>query len=160
MDYNKVLEWKDFSSPEKLSEWMEAAVEAIKELKARAEAAEAIVDKYQTEIVPRLRERAETAKKENAQLKEDLENWSYNCNAAIKRAQQFKRERDAAHALIKQDMHQEETGELVTCFGYPLEKVRDLVEADKVGRCFILTDERIRKANEMFKSWLFGGKEE
>lgn len=44
------------------------AVEAIKELKARAETAEAIVDKYQAEIVPRLRERAERAESENKGL--------------------------------------------------------------------------------------------
>lgn len=40
--------------------------------------------------------RAETAEKENAQLKKDLSNWSYNCKVAVERAQHFKRERDAA----------------------------------------------------------------
>ena len=36
-------------------DYIDDAVEAIKELKARAETAEAIVDKYQTEIVPKWR---------------------------------------------------------------------------------------------------------
>lgn len=43
-----------------------------------------------------LERRAETAEKENTQLKEELSNWSHNCKAAVERAQQFKRERDAA----------------------------------------------------------------
>lgn len=44
------------------------AAQAIKELQARAETAEAILDKYQTEIVPRLREMAERAERENKGL--------------------------------------------------------------------------------------------
>lgn len=36
-------------------DYIDDAVEAIKELKARAETSEAIVDKYQTEIVPKWR---------------------------------------------------------------------------------------------------------
>lgn len=46
--------------------------------------------------IGKLLTRAETAEKENARLKEDLENWSYNCKVMLERAQQFKRERDAA----------------------------------------------------------------
>lgn len=45
-----------------------------------------------TELVAR----AETAEKQNTQLKEELSSWSYNCKAAVKRAQQFKSERDAS----------------------------------------------------------------
>ena len=45
-----------------------------------------------TELVAR----AEIAEKQNTQLKEELSNWSYNCKAAVERAQQFKSERDAA----------------------------------------------------------------
>lgn len=45
-----------------------------------------------TELVAR----AETAEKQNTQLKEDLSSWSHNCKAAVERAQHFKRERDAA----------------------------------------------------------------
>lgn len=47
-------------------------------------------------IIEDLLARAGTAEKENAQLKKDLSNWSYNCKAAVERAQHFKRERDAA----------------------------------------------------------------
>lgn len=45
-----------------------------------------------TELVAR----AETAEKQNTQLKEELSSWSHNCKAAVERAQHFKRERDAA----------------------------------------------------------------
>lgn len=45
-----------------------------------------------TELVAR----AETAEKQNTQLKEELSSWPYNCKAAVERAQHFKRERDAA----------------------------------------------------------------
>lgn len=44
------------------------AAQAIKELKARAETAEEIADKYQTEIVTKIRERAERAERENKGL--------------------------------------------------------------------------------------------
>ncbi len=47
---------------------MQRAAVEIGKLLTRAETAEAIVDKYQTEIVPRLRERAERAESENKGL--------------------------------------------------------------------------------------------
>lgn len=55
------------------------------------------------DAITKLIARAETAEKQNTQLTKDLSsamgmisNWSYNCKAAVERAQQFKSERDAA----------------------------------------------------------------
>lgn len=48
MDYKEVLEWKDFSSPEKLSEWMSNAIDAIRELARRAELAETAIAEIQS----------------------------------------------------------------------------------------------------------------
>lgn len=48
------------------------------------------------DAITKLVARAETAEKQNTQLKEELSSWSYNCKAAVERAQHFKRERDAA----------------------------------------------------------------
>lgn len=55
-------------------DYIDDAVEVIKELKARAETAEAIVDEYQTEIVPKWRRIVVNAENERDWALEKLNN--------------------------------------------------------------------------------------
>lgn len=68
MDYKELLKDQDFSSPQKIADWMRNAETAIKELmvdlesaEARAETLEKMVKEYQDVIIPGYRERAENA---------------------------------------------------------------------------------------------------
>lgn len=49
MDYKELLKDQDFSSPQKIADWMHNAKAAIEELLARAEAAEARAEKAEKE---------------------------------------------------------------------------------------------------------------
>ena len=42
---------------------------------------------------------------------------------------------------------------------YDLDRLKELVQADKEGRCLILTDEQKKKKKKMAKQGMFGGKE-
>ena len=66
MDYKELLKDQDFSSPQKIADWMHNAETAIKELmmdlesaEARAETLEKMVKEYQDVIIPGYREQAE-----------------------------------------------------------------------------------------------------
>lgn len=56
----------------------------------------------------------------------------------LARAEAAEKERDAAQAIIAQDIGVTGVDAIKTCFGYPLEKVQELVEADKAGKCMVL----------------------
>lgn len=56
----------------------------------------------------------------------------------LARAETAENERDAAQAIIAQDVGVTGVDAIKTCFGYPLEKVQELVEADKAGKCVVL----------------------
>ena len=78
-DYKELFDVEDFDSPEAICEWMEKAESAIKELLARAEAAEArcetldkLVKEYQETIVPGYRARAENAENIASDLCDDF----------------------------------------------------------------------------------------
>lgn len=49
MDYKELLKDQDFSSPQKIADWMHNAMAAIEYLLARAEAAEARAEKVEKE---------------------------------------------------------------------------------------------------------------
>ncbi|WP_122788816.1 hypothetical protein [Intestinibacillus sp. Marseille-P6563] len=50
MEYKELLKDQDFSSPQKIADWMHNAKAAIEELLARAEAAEARAEKAEKEL--------------------------------------------------------------------------------------------------------------
>ena len=56
----------------------------------------------------------------------------------LARAETAENERDAAQAIIAQDVGVTGVDAIKTCFGYPLEKVQELVAADKAGKCMVL----------------------
>lgn len=64
MDYMELLKDREFHSPEEICEWMEEAKRAIRCLIVREEIAEALVEKYSTEIVPRLMNLVEKSERE------------------------------------------------------------------------------------------------
>lgn len=92
------------------------AANAITELIARAEEAE-----------------AENKSREEASFREHsaMHYWR-------DRARKAENERDAAQSIIAQDIGVTGVDKIKTCFGYPLEKVQELVEADKAGKCMVL----------------------
>lgn len=61
----------------------------------------------------------------------------------LARAETAEKERDAAQSIIAQDIGVTGVDEIKTCFGYPLEKVQELVEADKAGCCIILDQDTV-----------------
>lgn len=69
MDYMELLKDREFHSPEEICEWMEEAKRAIRCLIVREETAEALVEKYSTEIVPRLMNLVESAEAERDRVR-------------------------------------------------------------------------------------------
>lgn len=61
----------------------------------------------------------------------------------LARAETAEKERDAAQSIIAQDIGVTGVDAIKTCFGYPLEKVKELVEADKAGRCIVLDQDTV-----------------
>lgn len=49
-------------------------------------------------------------------------------------------ERDAAQTLLGENCGATGTGPIRMCFGYPLDKVQRLVQADREGRCVVIPD--------------------
>lgn len=123
MDYKEQLHLIDFAKDlavEKdlmnIAQLLTENAAAITELLERAEKAEArcefsdlLVKAYQDELTPKY------------------------C-ALIER---LKQELDAAREIIGKDMGTTDTRPIKTCFGYPFWRVRELVEADRAGQCFI-----------------------
>lgn len=71
----------------------------------------------------------------------------YECSRAITellaRAEAAEKERDAAKAIIAQDIGVTGVDAIKTCFGYPLEKVKELVESDREGRLIVLDQDTV-----------------
>lgn len=76
------------------------------------------------------------------------------CNDAAKaisdllaRAEKAESNLDAAQRLLAEKSGVNGTEKVETCFGYTLDKVRELVEADKDGRCWTLP---VKQTNEVW----------
>ena len=98
VDYNKLVEQLKEMLPKKVryGELVGAPVPYNQMGDMVYEDPEPYIIEQAADAITELLARAETAEKENTQLKEDLGNWSYNCKTTVERAQQFKSERDAA----------------------------------------------------------------
>ncbi len=137
MDYKDLADRLDNHGPYSTEE----CARAVTDLLARCEAAEKIVDEYAASA------RA-IALWLNAFCDKSLSYPSMISNAARKvsfayadmeaRAEKAEKERDAAQAIIAQDIGVTGVHAIKTCFGCPLEKVQELVEADREGRCVVL----------------------
>lgn len=88
--------------------------------------------------ITELLERAEDAEKrcevKDLLIKAYQDELTPQYSARIKRLEQ---ELDAAREIIAKDIGMTDAGPIKTCFGYPFWRVRELVEADRAGRCFI-----------------------
>ena len=98
MDYNKLVEQLKEMLPEKIryGELVGAPVPYNQMGDMVYEEPEPYIIEQAADAITELVARAETAEKQNTQLKEELSSWSHNCKAAVERAQHFKRERDVA----------------------------------------------------------------
>ena len=79
MNYNEILEWKDFSSPSKVAELVEKSNEAIRELLDQVETTielansfKGMVNKYQQKIVPLYKEIVESVEHERDTAVHDM----------------------------------------------------------------------------------------
>ena len=88
--------------------------------------------------ITELLERAEDAEKrceiKDLLIKAYQDELTPQYSARIKRLEQ---ELDAAREIIAKDIGVTDAGPIKTCFGYPFWRVRELVEADRAGQCFI-----------------------
>lgn len=117
MDYKDLADRLDNHGPYSTEE----CAKAITELIARAEEAE-----------------AENKSREEASFREHSETHYWR-----DRARKAENERDAAQSIIAQDIGVTGVDAIKTCFSYPLEKVKELVEADKAGRCIVLDQDTV-----------------
>ena len=60
-------------------------------------------------------------------------------------------ERDAAQAMLGENSGATGTGPIKTCFGYPLDKVWRLVQADREGRCVVF---KFSLGQTVYRSWV------
>ena len=95
-----------------------------------------------------------TLQGENAQLRDKLENYRKgHCSeggcaaekdrdAVLAELEQVKLECDAAQSLLAEQIGVRGAEPITTAFGLPLDRLRELAQADREGRCVVLETDR------------------
>lgn len=78
------------------------------------------------------------AELDDLRIQLDMYGGDVGITAVYKELEQVKRERNAAQALLAERIGVRGAEPITTAFGLPLDRLRELAQADREGRCVVL----------------------